>query len=85
MYKYWITFKYGDKTVVAGFINAEGSPFGFSKLATHSCKLKENQSDNLYYYNIKWKDECNVVDIRNIGSLEKQMHTKELRMINHDV
>lgn len=53
MYKYWITFKYGDKTVVAGFINAEGSPFGFSKLATHSCKLKENQSDNLYYYNIK--------------------------------
>jgi hypothetical protein len=32
-----LTFRYGDKTVVAGFRKAEGSPLGFSNLATHSC------------------------------------------------
>lgn len=31
-----LTFRYGDKTVVAGFKKAEGSPLGFSNLATHS-------------------------------------------------
>jgi hypothetical protein len=33
-----LTFRYGDKTVVAGFRKAEGSPLGFSNLATHSYK-----------------------------------------------
>lgn len=31
-----LTFRYGDKTVVAGFKKAEGSPLGFSNLGTHS-------------------------------------------------
>ncbi len=35
-----LTFRYGDRTVVAGFRNADGSPLGFSNLATHSCKRK---------------------------------------------
>ena len=32
--------------MVAGFRNADGSPFGFSKLATHSCvrKMRENHN-----------------------------------------
>lgn len=32
-----ITFKYGDKTVVAGLIKAVGLPFGFSNSHTHFC------------------------------------------------
>lgn len=40
------TFRYGDKTVVAGFRNAEGSPFGFSNLATHSYQ-KQNERVNV--------------------------------------
>jgi hypothetical protein len=38
-----LTFRYGDKTVVAGLRKADGSPLGFSNLATHSCKNKENE------------------------------------------
>jgi hypothetical protein len=34
-----LTFKYGDITVVAGFKKADGSPFGFSKFATHALSL----------------------------------------------
>lgn len=32
-----LTFRYGDRTVVAGFRKEEGSPLGFSNFATHSC------------------------------------------------
>ena len=41
-----LTFKYGDKTVVAGFKKEDGSPFGFSNFATQSYN-KNNQKQNI--------------------------------------
>jgi hypothetical protein len=40
-----LTFKYGDITVVAGFKKADGSPFGFSKFATHAYTTNKTHNE----------------------------------------
>lgn len=82
-----LTFKYGDKTVVAGFRKADGSPFGFSKVATHSCHIwKQREWKMHFFFRVQivilyklMKEKYNIHAIQNLaGSHFEYTYNREL-------